>query len=116
MTQTGVSLDVQNLRKSWGKTEVLMGIDFNVAPGGFLTLLGPSGCGKSTALRLISGLDEVSDGKILIDGVDKTGVAADQRNIGLVFQNARFGDSFLAPLDVRSACKKQRGHSRGSSR
>ena len=86
MTQTGVSLDVQNLRKSWGKTEVLMGIDFNVAPGGFLTLLGPSGCGKSTALRLISGLDEVSDGKILIDGVDKTGVAADQRNIGMVFQ------------------------------
>jgi ABC-type sugar transport system ATPase subunit len=87
MTQTGVSLDVQNLRKSWGKTEVLMGVDFNIAPGGFLTLLGPSGCGKSTALRLISGLDEVSDGRIIIDGTDKTGVSADQRNIGMVFQN-----------------------------
>lgn len=87
MTQTGVSLDVQNLRKTWGQTEVLMGVDFNIAPGGFLTLLGPSGCGKSTALRLISGLDEVSDGKILIEGKDVTLQPADQRNIGMVFQN-----------------------------
>ena len=114
MTQTGVSLDVQNLRKSWGKTEVLMGIDFNIAPGGFLTLLGPSGCGKSTALRLISGLDEVSDGKILIDGVDKTGVAADQRNIGMVFQNyALFphmtvGENIAYGLKVRRVAKATR--------
>ena len=114
MTQTGVSLDVQNLRKSWGKTEVLMGIDFNIAPGGFLTLLGPSGCGKSTALRLISGLDEVSDGKILINGVDKTGVAADQRNIGMVFQNyALFphmtvGENIAYGLKVRRVAKATR--------
>lgn len=87
MTKTGVSLDVTNLRKFWGKTEVLTGIDFKIANGGFLTLLGPSGCGKSTALRLISGLDEVSDGTILIDGKDVTSLPADQRNIGMVFQN-----------------------------
>jgi sn-glycerol 3-phosphate transport system ATP-binding protein len=114
MTQTGVSLDVQNLRKSWGKTEVLMGVDFNIAPGGFLTLLGPSGCGKSTALRLISGLDEVSDGKILIDGVDKTGMPADQRNIGMVFQNyALFphmtvGENIAYGLKVRRVPKAER--------
>lgn len=114
MTQTGVSLDVQNLRKSWGKTEVLMGVDFNIAPGGFLTLLGPSGCGKSTALRLISGLDEVSDGKILIDGADKTGVPADQRNIGMVFQNyALFphmtvGENIAYGLKVRRVAKAVR--------
>lgn len=87
MTMTGASLDVTNLRKFWGKTEVLTGVDFKIAQGGFLTLLGPSGCGKSTALRLISGLDEVSDGNILIDGKDVTSLPADQRNIGMVFQN-----------------------------
>ena len=87
MTKTGVSLAVEDLRKSWGATEVLTGIDFGIEPGGFLTLLGPSGCGKSTALRLISGLDEVSGGSILIDGKDVTKLPADQRDIGMVFQN-----------------------------
>ena len=87
MTKTGVSLAVEGLRKSWGATEVLTGIDFDIEPGGFLTLLGPSGCGKSTALRLVSGLDEVSGGNILIDGKDVTKMPADQRDIGMVFQN-----------------------------
>ena len=87
MTNAGVSLDVRDLKKSWGETEVLLGIDFQIAPGGFLTLLGPSGCGKSTALRLISGLDEVSDGNILIDGKDVSRLPAAKRNIGMVFQN-----------------------------
>jgi sn-glycerol 3-phosphate transport system ATP-binding protein len=87
MKSTGASLGVKGLKKSWGSTEVLTGIDFDIEPGGFLTLLGPSGCGKSTALRLVSGLDEVSGGSILIDGRDVTKVPADQRNIGMVFQN-----------------------------
>ncbi|AGI66487.1 putative glycerol-3-phosphate ABC transporter ATP-binding protein [Octadecabacter antarcticus 307] len=114
MTQAGVSLDVQNLRKSWGKTDVLMGVNFNIEPGGFLTLLGPSGCGKSTALRLISGLDEVSDGKILIEGNDVTQRPADQRNIGMVFQNyALFphmtvGENIAYGLKVRRVAKAAR--------
>ncbi len=87
MTNTGVALAVKGLKKSWGSTEVLTGIDFDIEPGGFLTLLGPSGCGKSTALRLVSGLDEVSGGSILIDGKDVAKVPADQRNVGMVFQN-----------------------------
>ncbi|WP_282063001.1 ABC transporter ATP-binding protein [Roseobacter litoralis] len=114
MTQTGVSLDVQNLRKTWGQTEVLRGVDFNIAPGGFLTLLGPSGCGKSTALRLISGLDEVSDGNILIEGQEVTQQPADQRNIGMVFQNyALFPhmtvrDNIAYGLKVRKVAKATR--------
>jgi len=87
MKDTGVSLDVRNLKKSWGAVEVLSGVNFGIAAGGFLTLLGPSGCGKSTALRLISGLDEVSGGNILIDGKDVSKVPAAARNIGMVFQN-----------------------------
>ncbi|SMX44008.1 ABC transporter ATP-binding protein [Maliponia aquimaris] len=82
-----VSLEVRNLRKSWGKTEVLKDVSFSIGAGGFLTLLGPSGCGKSTLLRLISGLDEVSGGQILIDGRDVSRVSAANRNLGMVFQN-----------------------------
>ena len=87
MNRTGVSLDVENLRKSWGSVEVLSDVNFGIEPGGFLTLLGPSGCGKSTILRLVSGLDEVSGGKILIGGKDVARLSAAERNIGMVFQN-----------------------------
>ena len=87
MTKAGVSLDVRDLSKSWGTVEVLSKVNFDIEPGGFLTLLGPSGCGKSTILRLISGLDEVSGGQILIDGKDVSGVPAAYRNLGMVFQN-----------------------------
>ena len=87
MSAPGVSLKVRNLRKSWGATDVLIGIDFDIHPGGFLTLLGPSGCGKSTALKLISGLESVTSGQILLDGHEVTSKAASDRNIGMVFQN-----------------------------
>ena len=46
MSAKGISLAVRNLRKSWGVTDVLKGIDFDIHAGGFITLLGPSGCGK----------------------------------------------------------------------
>ncbi|MDW3225715.1 MAG: ABC transporter ATP-binding protein [Paracoccaceae bacterium] len=87
MTAAGVSLEVRNLQKTWGATKVLLGVDFSIHAGGFLTLLGPSGCGKSTALKLISGLENVTDGQILLDGQDVTGKAAAERNLGMVFQN-----------------------------
>ena len=76
MNASGVSIEVRNLRKSWGPVEVLSDVNFGIEPGGFLTLLGPSGCGKSTLLRLICGLDEVSGGQILIDGKDVAGKPA----------------------------------------
>jgi len=111
MSENGVSLKVSGLRKSWGQVEVLKGIDLEIEAGAFLTLLGPSGCGKSTALRLIAGLDEVSDGKILIDGADVTALQPAQRNIGMVFQNyALFPhmtvrDNILYGLRVRRRSK-----------
>ncbi|MGC3938690.1 ABC transporter ATP-binding protein [Roseobacter sp. EG26] len=87
MSAPGVSLEVRDLRKSWGATDVLKGVNFDIHAGGFLTLLGPSGCGKSTALKLISGLETVTGGHILIGDQDVTGVAAAERNLGMVFQN-----------------------------
>ena len=115
MSRAGVSLEVVNLRKSWGEVEVLSDVNFQIEPGGFLTLLGPSGCGKSTILRLVSGLDDVSGGKILIGGKDVAPLTAAQRNIGMVFQNyALFphmtvADNITYGLNVRKVPKADKG-------
>ncbi len=87
MPKSGVNLRVTGLSKQWGLLTVLDGLEFDITPGTFLTLLGPSGCGKSTALRLMAGLDEVTAGQIFIDGKDVTTLPPAQRNIGMVFQN-----------------------------
>jgi iron(III) transport system ATP-binding protein len=62
-------------------------VSLDVAPGELMTLLGPSGCGKTTTLRMIAGFQEPSAGEIWIGEHDVTGIEANQRNIGFVFQN-----------------------------
>ena len=78
---------VENLTKRWGETVAVDGISFTVADGAFAVLLGPSGCGKSTTLRLIAGLDQVSDGRIVIGDRDVTDFAPSKRALSMVFQN-----------------------------
>ncbi len=79
-------IDFRNIRKSFGKNQVLRGISLSVEKGQLATLLGPSGCGKSTLLRCLAGLEEVNSGSILLDGEDITGKNPKDRNIGMVFQ------------------------------
>src|SRR3954453_15678384 len=62
------TLALRQVRKSFGPTQVVHGIDLDVADGEFVVLIGPSGCGKSTILRMVAGLEPVSGGQILIDG------------------------------------------------
>jgi spermidine/putrescine transport system ATP-binding protein len=62
-------------------------IDLQVASGEFFSLLGPSGCGKTTTLRLIAGFEQPTEGKILLDGVDVSGVPPHKRNVNTVFQS-----------------------------
>ncbi len=76
----------EKIVKKYGDNTVLRGIDLDIERGDFVTLLGPSGCGKSTLLRCLSGLEDVSGGKIFLDGKDITYTEPSKREIGMVFQ------------------------------
>ena len=80
-------ISMQDVHKSFGSTEVVSGIDLSVKEGEFLTLLGPSGCGKTTTLRMIAGFEELSSGKIYIDGADVSELPPYKRPVNTVFQN-----------------------------
>ena len=78
---------LKDLRKSFGKSEVVHGVNAEIAEGEFLVIVGPSGCGKSTILRMIAGLEDVTSGQILIDGKTVNDLEPKQRDIAMVFQN-----------------------------
>ena len=80
-------LDIKNLVKNYGTTEVLHDINVSIEPGDFLVLVGPSGCGKSTLLNCIAGLEPITGGSIDIGGDDMTTVSPKDRNIAMVFQS-----------------------------
>ncbi|MBL8027353.1 MAG: ABC transporter ATP-binding protein [Fibrobacteres bacterium] len=79
-------LQIKNISKSFGKTQVLQDINLNVSDGELFFLLGPSGCGKSTLLRIISGLEKNDSGSITFNGIEWSTVPPEERNIGMVFQ------------------------------
>ncbi|PKQ02442.1 MAG: sugar ABC transporter ATP-binding protein, partial [Alphaproteobacteria bacterium HGW-Alphaproteobacteria-11] len=81
------TVSIQNLVKAYGKTEVLHGINLDVADGEFVVFVGPSGCGKSTTLRMIAGLEEVTSGEILIGERVVNHLEPKDRDIAMVFQN-----------------------------
>ncbi len=75
------------VKKSFGTTEVLKGIDLEIADGEFVVFVGPSGCGKSTLLRTIAGLEEVDNGLIAISGRTVNDLSPSDRGIAMVFQS-----------------------------
>jgi spermidine/putrescine transport system ATP-binding protein len=80
-------LRLEGIKKQYGDTQVLSGLDISIAAGEFITLLGASGCGKTTTLRIIAGLENADNGKIFIDGNDVTALEPDKRGVNMVFQN-----------------------------
>src|SRR5712664_1350335 len=84
--RSGVEVRLEDLRRKYATTTALDGLSLTLAPGELVALLGPSGCGKTTALRLLAGLEEADGGRVVIGGDDVTGLPANKRNIGMVFQ------------------------------
>ena len=81
------NLKIEGVRKSFGDQEAIRGVDLSVPDGEFLVFVGPSGCGKSTMLRLITGLEDVSEGRIFIDERDVTREKPSRRGVAMVFQS-----------------------------
>jgi len=81
------SLEVHNVVKRYGQTEVLTDINISIDDGEFLVLVGPSGCGKSTLLNIIAGLEPLSDGRIMIAGQQVNDIHPKDRDIAMVFQS-----------------------------
>lgn len=86
-TEKSTVLELKNIVKSFGETEVLKGVSLKLKEGEFVTFLGSSGCGKTTILRIIAGLEHPDSGQILIEGKDMENMGPEKRNVNMVFQN-----------------------------
>ncbi len=105
-------LEIRNLKKCFGKNEVLKGIDFKLEKGDRLAIIGPSGCGKSTLLRCINMIEMPTEGEILFNGNDITKKSVNlslvREKIGMVFQQFNLFDNLtvldniiLAPVKLK---------------
>ncbi|MBR9652978.1 ABC transporter ATP-binding protein [Thalassovita aquimarina] len=105
---------ITDLRKSFGDTQILKGIELKVADGEFVSLVGPSGCGKSTLLRIIAGLEQESAGSISIGTEPVSGIRAADRNLSMVFQSYALyphltvAENIAVPLRMRQMTRWQR--------
>ncbi|MCA3574999.1 MAG: ATP-binding cassette domain-containing protein, partial [Aestuariivirga sp.] len=81
------SVSLAGVSKSYGSVKVVEEIDLAIGDGEFIVLVGPSGCGKSTILRMIAGLEDITDGTISIGGKVVNDLEARERNLAMVFQD-----------------------------
>jgi len=108
------AIELINVTKRWGDTVAVDDVSFRVDEGSFVVLLGPSGCGKSTTLRMIAGLEEASDGRIIIAGRDATHEPPARRRVSMVFQSyaifphLNVAENILFGLKVRKIPRPER--------
>lgn len=118
MADSGYKIHVSNLKKNFGKLEVLRDISLDVSEGEVVVLIGPSGSGKSTLLRCLNQLETATGGQIIIDGHDVTDKHTDinkvRQNIGMVFQHFNLFNHLnvmdnmtLAPVHLKLMTKEQ---------
>ena len=110
-------IELKDVRKSFGKNEVLKGINLQIDKGEVVVIIGPSGSGKSTVLRTMNYLEEPTSGHVIVDGMDlsdKNKLNAVRTEVGMVFQNFNLfphmtvlDNLTLAPVNVRKTDKKE---------
>ncbi|MEU3937582.1 ABC transporter ATP-binding protein [Streptomyces sp. NPDC029044] len=115
---SGTGLELRELRKTYrsrGRPSVdaVRGIDLNLRSGELLGLLGPSGCGKSTTLRMIAGLESVTGGDILVGGASVVERPAQERNIGVAFENYALYPPLSVAENLAFGLKARRRAARG---
>ena len=81
------SLNLRNINKRYEETEVIRSVNLDIADGEFVVFVGPSGCGKSTLMRMIAGLEDITGGDLMIDGVRVNDLQPAKRGIAMVFQS-----------------------------
>jgi multiple sugar transport system ATP-binding protein len=81
------SIRLEGVHKAFGEVHVIPNVDLDIADGEFVVFVGPSGCGKSTLLRLIAGLEDVTSGRVMIDGENATETPPAKRRLSMVFQS-----------------------------
>src|SRR5512134_722860 len=115
------AVTLSGVRKSFGTTAVVHGVDIAIEDGEFCVLVGPSGCGKSTLLRMIAGLEEITGGEIAIGTRVVNDVAPKQRDIAMVFQNYALYphmtvfDNMAFSLKLAGRTKEEMGERVGSA-
>lgn len=113
-----VKVKVEGLKKSFGDNEVLKGIDIEIHEGEVVCVIGPSGSGKSTFLRCLNKLEDITDGRVIVDDYDitdkKTDINKVRENIGMVFQHFNLfphktvrENVMLAPVTLKKATKEE---------
>lgn len=111
-------IKIEGLYKNFGELQVLKGIDENVKKGEVVVIIGPSGSGKSTFLRCINLMEEPTDGKIMVEGIDitdsKTNINEIRQKVGMVFQHFNLFPNMtvlenitLAPIKVKKISKQE---------
>jgi ABC-type Fe3+/spermidine/putrescine transport system ATPase subunit len=104
----GASVEICDVRKSYGQVEVLHGVSLDVPAGSFTTFLGPSGSGKTTTLGIMSGLVSPSSGSVLIGGTDCTRMPVHRRELGFVFQSYALFPNMSVAKNVAFPLKMRR--------
>lgn len=102
------AIELVAVTKLYGNIEALKEINLEIEPGEFLVLLGPSGCGKSTILKIISGLEDATDGEVYINGKLANYVAPKQRDVAMVFQNYALYPHMTVERNIGFPLKMQR--------
>ncbi len=116
--ENNIKVSVKNLKKSFGDNEVLKDISVDIQEGEVVCLIGPSGSGKSTFLRCLNRLEDITSGKVIIDGTDITDPRLDinkaRENIGMVFQHFNLFPHMsvkenitLAPVELKKMSKQE---------
>ena len=87
-------IQLKSLHKYFDEVEAVRGVSLDIEHNEFVVLVGPSGCGKSTTLRMIAGLEDITEGEVLVDGTVVNNLAPKDRDMALVFQNYSSDSSF----------------------